>query len=48
MVKWIESIEFVEDLKGVGMGEGGYAEDHEYFGDWRTSNNRVARDCGRI
>jgi DMSO/TMAO reductase YedYZ molybdopterin-dependent catalytic subunit len=33
MVKWIESIEFVEDLQGVGEGEGGYAEDHEYFGE---------------
>lgn len=33
MVKWIESIEFVKDLQGVGEGEGGYAEDHEYFGE---------------
>jgi DMSO/TMAO reductase YedYZ molybdopterin-dependent catalytic subunit len=33
MVKWIESIEFVESLQGVGEGEGGYAEDHEYFGE---------------
>jgi methionine sulfoxide reductase catalytic subunit len=33
MVKWIESIEFVENLQSVGEGEGGYAEDHEYFGE---------------
>ncbi|MCC6485183.1 MAG: molybdopterin-dependent oxidoreductase [Armatimonadetes bacterium] len=33
MVKWLDSIEFVEDLTGVGEGEGGYAEDHEYFGE---------------
>ena len=33
MVKWIESIEFVKHLTGVGEGEGGYAEDHEYFGE---------------
>ena len=33
MVKWIESIEFVENLRNVGEGEGGYAEDHEYFGE---------------
>lgn len=33
MVKWIESIEFVKDLTEVGEGEGGYAEDHEYFGE---------------
>lgn len=33
MVKWIESIEFVETLQGIGKGEGGYAEDHEYFGE---------------
>ncbi len=32
MVKWIESIEFVENLQSVGEGKGGYAEDHEYFG----------------
>lgn len=33
MVKWIESIEFVESIKGVYQGEGGYKEDHEYFGE---------------
>jgi methionine sulfoxide reductase catalytic subunit len=33
MVKWIQAIEFVEDVRSVNQGEGGYAEDHEYFGE---------------
>ena len=33
MVKWIEVIEFVESMRSVGEGEGGYNEDHEYFGE---------------
>ncbi len=33
MVKWIAAIEFVQDLEGVGEGEGGFAEDYEYFGE---------------
>jgi len=33
MVKWIRAIEFVDDVKRVEMGEGGYNEDHEYFGE---------------
>jgi hypothetical protein len=33
MVKWIHTIEFVEDLESINLGEGGYAEDHEYFGE---------------
>ena len=33
MVKWIESIEFVESTKSIYRGEGGYKEDHEYFGE---------------
>jgi DMSO/TMAO reductase YedYZ molybdopterin-dependent catalytic subunit len=33
MVKWIRSIEFVENMQRVGEGEGGYNEDHEYFGE---------------
>ena len=33
MVKWIRSIEFVESVQSVGQGEGGYNEDHEYFGE---------------
>jgi methionine sulfoxide reductase catalytic subunit len=31
MVKWIEAIEFAADLKHVYKGEGGYAEDNEFF-----------------
>jgi DMSO/TMAO reductase YedYZ molybdopterin-dependent catalytic subunit/thiosulfate reductase cytochrome b subunit len=33
MVKWIRAIEFVADIRAVGQGEGGYNEDHEYFGE---------------
>lgn len=33
MVKWIQSIEFVEDVQSIGKGEGGFAEDYEYFGE---------------
>ena len=33
MVKWIQAIEFVESVKSVYKGEGGYNEDHEYFGE---------------
>ena len=33
MVKWIQAIEFVENVQSIGKGEGGYAEDHEYFGE---------------
>ncbi len=32
MVKWTEAIEFVEDFKDLGAGQGGYNEDHEFFG----------------
>ncbi|HXY33339.1 MAG TPA: molybdopterin-dependent oxidoreductase [Planctomycetaceae bacterium] len=33
MVKWILAIEFVETARSFGQGEGGYNEDHEYFGE---------------
>jgi methionine sulfoxide reductase catalytic subunit len=33
MVKWIKAIEFVENVHSIEQGEGGYAEDHEYFGE---------------
>jgi DMSO/TMAO reductase YedYZ molybdopterin-dependent catalytic subunit len=33
MVKWVRAIEFVETYTTVGEGEGGYNEDHEYFGE---------------
>lgn len=31
-VKWIEAIEFVESFTHLGLGHGGYNEDHEYYG----------------
>ena len=33
MVKWIQAIEFVENVASIHEGEGGYAEDREYFGE---------------
>jgi methionine sulfoxide reductase catalytic subunit len=33
MVKWIQAIEFVGNIESIHQGEGGYAEDHEYFGE---------------
>jgi DMSO/TMAO reductase YedYZ molybdopterin-dependent catalytic subunit len=33
MVKWIQAIEFVENVRLINKGEGGYAEDKEYFGE---------------
>src|SRR5579864_2383090 len=33
MVKWIQAIEFVGSVQSVYKGEGGYNEDHEYFGE---------------
>ncbi|MDQ2946557.1 MAG: molybdopterin-dependent oxidoreductase, partial [Acidobacteriota bacterium] len=32
MVKWIEAIEFVHDFADLGAGQGGYNEDHEFYG----------------
>jgi DMSO/TMAO reductase YedYZ molybdopterin-dependent catalytic subunit len=32
MVKWIAAIEFVADFSGLGAGQGGYNEDHEFYG----------------
>jgi len=32
MVKWIAAIEFVRDFKHLGAGQGGYNEDHEFYG----------------
>jgi DMSO/TMAO reductase YedYZ molybdopterin-dependent catalytic subunit len=31
MVKWLKSIEFVGDYKGIGKGQGGHREDHMYY-----------------
>jgi methionine sulfoxide reductase catalytic subunit len=33
MVKWIQAIEFIENMPSVNKGAGGYNEDHEYFGE---------------
>jgi DMSO/TMAO reductase YedYZ molybdopterin-dependent catalytic subunit len=32
MVKWIAAIEFVHDFVDLGAGQGGYNEDHEFYG----------------
>jgi sulfoxide reductase catalytic subunit YedY len=32
MVKWISAIEFVHDFADLGAGQGGYNEDHEFYG----------------
>jgi len=32
MVKWLKSIELVEDYRKIGEGHGGYREDFQYFG----------------
>lgn len=32
MVKWISEIEFVHDFAHIGDGQGGYHEDHEFYG----------------
>ncbi len=32
MVKWIKSIEFVEEYKNIGKGQGGHREDNMYYG----------------
>jgi DMSO/TMAO reductase YedYZ molybdopterin-dependent catalytic subunit/thiosulfate reductase cytochrome b subunit len=31
MVKWITSVEFVADVASVGLGQGGWREDHQYY-----------------
>lgn len=31
MAKWLRSVEFVEDLKTVALGHGGYREDIQFF-----------------
>jgi DMSO/TMAO reductase YedYZ molybdopterin-dependent catalytic subunit len=33
MVKWIAAIEFVSDFADLGAGQGGYNEDHEFYGN---------------
>ncbi len=31
-VKWIEAVEFVDSFAHLGLGQGGYNEDHEFYG----------------
>jgi Oxidoreductase molybdopterin binding domain len=31
-VKWIEAIEFADSFRHLGAGQGGYNEDHEFYG----------------
>jgi methionine sulfoxide reductase catalytic subunit len=31
MVKYIQAIEFIDDYHGIGEGQGGWREDHQYF-----------------
>ena len=31
-VKWIRAIEFVQEFSNIGSGQGGYNEDHEFYG----------------
>jgi DMSO/TMAO reductase YedYZ molybdopterin-dependent catalytic subunit/thiosulfate reductase cytochrome b subunit len=31
MVKWITAIEFVDDVASIGLGQGGWREDHQYY-----------------
>jgi DMSO/TMAO reductase YedYZ molybdopterin-dependent catalytic subunit len=31
-VKWVEAVEFVESFAHLGAGQGGYNEDHEFYG----------------
>jgi DMSO/TMAO reductase YedYZ molybdopterin-dependent catalytic subunit/thiosulfate reductase cytochrome b subunit len=33
MVKWIRAIEFVDEYRSLGSGQGGYNEDHEFYGN---------------
>jgi thiosulfate reductase cytochrome b subunit len=32
MVKWVTEIEFVDDYSTIGAGQGGYHEDHDFYG----------------
>jgi thiosulfate reductase cytochrome b subunit len=32
MVKWVQAIEFVQEYRHLGAGQGGYNEDHEFYG----------------
>jgi DMSO/TMAO reductase YedYZ molybdopterin-dependent catalytic subunit len=32
LVKWVQAIEFIKDFRELGAGQGGYNEDHEFYG----------------
>ena len=42
MVKWIAAIEFVADFAHLGAGQGGYNEDHEFYGSRMPSSSGEA------
>lgn len=31
MVKWIRSVEFVDEYAHIGLGQGGWREDHQFY-----------------
>lgn len=31
MVKWISSVEFVDEYAHIGLGQGGWREDHQFY-----------------
>ncbi len=31
MVKWIKAIEFIDDYRNIGQGQGGWREDQQYY-----------------
>ena len=43
MVKWIECIEFVDDYRRVGLGNGGWREDHAMHSESWGSDHRACR-----
>ena len=45
-VKWIEAVEFVESFAALGAGQGGYNQDHEFYG-YRESIEGRAAPTGR-
>ena len=40
MVKYIRAIEFIEDYKTIGQGQGGWREDYQYFSQEAGSDSR--------
>ena len=41
MVKWIEAIEFVEDVRSIGKGEGGSRKTTNILVNWPTSDEET-------